>query len=90
MDMNYNLSNYLEIINFKTEREIEEWLDPYDSISLKLLTVLVYFVEVMAAIVMLTFVAYEKGGYAGHYRTLINQLLSCLYAGVSPYFLLSF
>ena len=55
----------------------------YDSVSLKVLTVIVYFVEVMAAIVMFTFVAYEKGGYAGQYRTLINQLLSCLYGGVS-------
>ena len=58
-------------------------LDPYHSIWLKLLTILVYFIEVIASIVMLAFVSYETQGLAGHYRTLINQLLSYLYGGVS-------
>ena len=58
-------------------------LDPYSSIWLKLLTILVYFIEVIASIVMLAFVSYETQGLAGHYRTLINQLLSYLYGGVS-------
>ena len=89
MDKNLNFTNYLHIINFETDLETGEWVDPYDSISLKLLTVFVYFVELMAAIVMFTFVAYEKGGYAGPYRTLINQLLSWLYGGVSLYSLVS-
>ena len=58
-------------------------LDPCNSIWLKLLTILVYFIEVIASIVMLAFVSYETQGLAGHYRTLINQLLSYLYGGVS-------
>ena len=58
-------------------------LDPYDSIWLKLLSILVYFIEVIASIVMLAFVSYETQGLAGHYRTLINQLLSYLYGAVS-------
>jgi hypothetical protein len=58
-------------------------LDPYDSIWLKLLTILVYHVEVIASLVMLAFVAYEAKGLAGHFRTLINHLLSYLYGGVS-------
>ena len=56
--------------------------DPYDSVWLKLVTILVYCVEVMASIVMVAFVAFETQGLAGHYRTLINQLLSYLYGGV--------
>ena len=62
--------------------EIDLALDPYDSIWLKLITLLVYGVEVMASIVMVAFVAFETQGFAGHYRTLINQLLSYLYGGV--------
>ena len=62
--------------------EIDVSLDPYDSIWLKLITILVYGVEVMASIVMVAFVAFETQGFAGHYRTLINQLLSYLYGGV--------
>ena len=62
--------------------EIDTSLDPYDSIWLKLTTILVYCVEVMASIVMVAFVAFETQGFAGHYRTLINQLLSYLYGGV--------
>ena len=60
----------------------EEWIDPYDSVWLKILTFFVYIVEVMAASIMITFVYYETSGYAGHYRTLINQLLSYFYGGV--------
>ena len=63
--------------------EIDNYRDPYDSIWLKLTTVLVYCVEVMASIVMVAFVAFETQGFAGHFRTLINQLLSYLYGGVS-------
>ena len=60
-----------------------EWIDPYDSIWLKLLSVILYAIEIFASLVMMTFVNYESAGYFGHYRTLINQLLSHLYGGVS-------
>jgi hypothetical protein len=60
----------------------EEWIDPYDSVWLKILTFFVYIVEVMAASIMITFVYYETSGYAGHYRTLINRLLSYFYGAV--------
>jgi hypothetical protein len=62
--------------------EIDISLDPYGSIWLKLITILVYVVEVIASMVMMAFVAFETQGLAGHYRTLINQLLSYLYGGV--------
>ena len=62
----------------------EEWIDPYDSVWLKILTFFIYIVEVKAALIMITFVYYETSGYAGHYRTLINQLLSYFYGGVIP------
>ena len=61
---------------------IEEWIDPFDSTTLRLLTVIVYIIEVLASIPMLYFVAYEIGGSAGHFRTVINQLLSFLYGAV--------
>ena len=63
----------------------EEWIDPYDSVWLKILTFFIYIVEVTAASIMITFVFYETSGYAGHYRTLINQLLSYFYGGVIHY-----
>ena len=74
------------VLYFQSEMEIEKWIDPYDSMGLKLFTVIVYVVEVLASVIMLAFVAYETGGYAGHYRTVINQLLSCLYGAVSRLF----
>ena len=63
--------------------EIDVSIDLYDSIWLKLITILVYIVEVIASMVMVAFVTFETQGYAGHYRTLINQLLSYLYGAVS-------
>ena len=67
---------------------IEEWIDPFDSTTLRLLTVIVYIIEVLASIPMLYFVAYEIGGSAGHFRTVINQLLSFLYGAVRMILLL--
>ena len=75
--------------NFVRDLELEskfgqEWNDPYDSIWLKLATIIVFAIQVMFAGIMLAFVYYETNGLAGHYRTIINQLLSYLYGGVSP------
>ena len=60
-----------------------EFVDPYDSIWLKLVTIIVYFIEIVSSVVCICFVVFETKGYAGHYRTLINQLLSYLYGAVS-------
>ena len=62
-----------------------DWIDPYDSIWLKLLSVIIYAMEIFESFVMVTFVNYETAGLFGHYRTLINQLLSHLYGGVSTF-----
>ena len=62
-----------------------DWIDPYDSIWLKLLSVIIYTMEIFESIVMVAFVNYETAGLFGHYRTLINQLLSHLYGGVSTF-----
>jgi hypothetical protein len=59
------------------------WVDPYDSIWLKIATIGVYFVELISSVILAAFVSYETSGNAGHYRTVINQLLSHLYASVS-------
>ena len=76
-------SSALILANFEEEIEVSDWIDPYDSIWLKLFTVLVYIIEILASLVMFAFVQYETSGLAGHYRTLINQLLSYLYGFVS-------
>ena len=63
--------------------EIEEWTDPYNSIPLKLFTIIIYIIELWASMIMLIFVSYEQKGLFGHYRTVINQLLSFGYGAVS-------
>ena len=60
--------------------------DPYDSIWLKIIAVLSYFIGLTNSAIMLAFINYENGHH-GNFRTVINQLLSNLYAGVSFYFL---
>ena len=71
------------LLSFFEPEEIEEWTDPYNLIPLKLLTIVVYLLELWAATVMLIFVIYETKGLFGHYRTVINQLLSFGYGAVS-------
>ena len=57
------------------------FVDPYDSVWLKIATVIVYTIEILSSLVIFAFIDYEK--HYGHYRTLINQLLSILYGVVS-------
>ena len=68
-------------VSFEPE-EVVKWVDPFDSISLKLLSILIYIIEILASTILITFVVYETSGLAGHYRTVINQILSCGYGAV--------
>ena len=85
-----NSTNGLKIVDFVKEADIEsQFANRYDSIPLKILTSFFYIIEVIAAMIMFSFVKYESSGAAGHYRTVINQLLASAYGGVSysKYFL---
>ena len=78
------MANFSDLILAYFEKEIkqEHILDPY-SIQLKLITVFIYMIEVTCALVMFSFVVYERSGFAGAYRSIINQLLAYFYGGVS-------
>ena len=69
--------------NFEKDTGVKDWSDPFNSIWLKITSIIVYTIEVMASMVMFLFVRYETQGLAGHYRTIINQFLSYLYGVVS-------
>ena len=71
------------LVTFEKDQEEEkiEFIDPYNSIWLKLITVLVYIVELLSSVICYAFVIYEQD--YGHYRTLINQLIGYLYKVVS-------
>ena len=100
----YNISSYsselvevirnsaigLKVVDFvKDSHSKSQFADhSYDSIPLKILTSFLYIIEVIAAMIMFSFVYYERSGAAGSYRTVINQLLACAYGAVT--FLLEF
>ena len=71
------------LVSFFDSEEIEVWTDPYNTIPLKLLTIIIYLIEIWSSTVMLMFVNCETNGLFGHYRTVINQLLSFGYGAVS-------
>ena len=80
MESTENISLFVPTI-FEIVHSVE-FVDPYDSIWLKLITIGVYLVQILSALVNIAFVTFETNGLAGHYRTLINQLLSYLYGAV--------
>ena len=80
MESTENISLFVPTI-FEIVQSVE-FVDPYDSIWLKLITIGVYLVQILSALVNIAFVTFETNGLAGHYRTLINQLLSYLYGAV--------
>ena len=74
---NWNISINLE--------QIEQQLllqDPYDSVWLKIMAILFYFIGILASVIMLAFIKYETEHH-GNFRSVINQLLSNMYAMVS-------
>ena len=56
--------------------------DPYDSVWLKILAIFSYYIGLVSSTIMVAFITYENGHH-GNFRTVINQLLSNLYAMVS-------
>ena len=80
-----NLTIGLKIVDFVKDSDNENQFANrrYDSISLKILTSFFYSIELIAAMIMFSFVFYERSGAAGCYRSVVNQLLACAYGGVS-------
>ena len=56
--------------------------DPYDSVWLKIMAILSYFIGLFSSAIMRAFINYESGHH-GNFRSVVNQLLSNLYAMVS-------
>ena len=75
----------LEVVDFVKDFDSESQFTNgrYDSIPLKIMTSFFYIIEVIAAMIMFSFVYYERIGAAGSYRTAINQLLANVYGAVS-------
>ena len=81
------LENWIHDISVNLEEIEQQFLlqDPYDSVWLKIIAILFYFITLLASATMLAFINYENGHH-GNFRSVINQLLSNLYAMVSlPY-----
>ena len=75
-----NSTNGLKVVDFVKDADSKsQFANRYDSIPLKILTSFIYIIEVIAAMIMFSFVHYERSGAAGTYRTVINQLLAYAY-----------
>ena len=71
--------NTANIVNAGFNQTTNETLeDPYDSIWLRLIAVFVYLSIILSSCLMMAFSYYEQL-YHGHYRTVINQLITSLY-----------
>ena len=86
-----NSTNGLKIVDFVKDADSESQFvaNRYNSITLKILTSFLYIIEVIAAMIMFSFVYYERSGAAGSYRTVINQLLAYAY-GIWVSYLIDF
>ena len=78
------LENWIHNIsmNLKQIEQLFLLQDPYDSVYLKIMAILFYVVGLFASRIMLAFITYESEHH-GNFRSVINQLLSNLYAMVS-------
>ena len=78
------LENWNHVVSIIYENSKQQLLlqDPYDSVWLKIIAILSYFIGLVTSAIMLAFIKYEYG-YHGNFRTVINQLIANLYAMVS-------
>ena len=58
-------------------------MEPYEELWKKILGTTIYFLEVLAGLVILALIKYKRGGHVGHFRTAFNQLISWKYSLVS-------
>ena len=71
--------NTANIVNAGFNQTTDETLeDPYDSIWLQFIAFFVYLLIILSSCLMMAFSYYEQL-YHGHYRTVINQLITSLY-----------
>ena len=69
-----------KVVDFVKDADSKsQFANRYDSIPFKILTSFIYIIEVIAVMIMFSFVYYERSGAAGTYRTVINQLLAYAY-----------
>ena len=81
------LENWTHDISMN-DKDLEQQMllqDPYGSVWWKIIAILSYFISLIASAIMLAFINYENRHH-GNFRTVINQLLSNLYAMVSKHF----
>ena len=78
-----NLQNEAILEHFVSENDL--FVEPYKELWIKILGTTFYAVQVVAGFILLTFIRYERGGYAGSFCTALNQLTSWKYLIVSTY-----
>jgi hypothetical protein len=80
----YLQENWTLDISMNDKNSVHQLLlqDPFESVWMRLIALLSYFIGLVNSAIMLAFINYEKGHH-GNFRTVINQLLSNMYAMVS-------
>ena len=78
-----NLQNEAILEDFISESDL--FVEPYKDLWIKILGTAFYAVQVVAGFTLITFIRYERGGYAGSCCTALNQLTSWKYLIVSTY-----
>jgi hypothetical protein len=69
-------------MNYKNSAQQLFLQDPFESVWMKVIAILSYFITLVNSAIMLAFINYENEHH-GNFRTVINQLLSNMYAMVS-------
>ena len=81
----FEITDFIKLDQVKNEFVSQNniFVEPYEELWKKILGTAIYFLEVLAGLVILALIKYERGGHVGHYRTAFNQLISWKYSLVS-------
>ena len=79
--MSYKDEEFIEF--FVTFDEPNLFVEPYDSLGIKMTATVFYLIALLGAFIQYSCIIYEVNGYAASFRTAINQLVSAAYFMVS-------
>ena len=81
---NFEFDDQMKFVNLNVNSN-NLFKEPYEELWKKVLGTTFYFLQIFMGLIPITLAIFEREGYGGHFRTVLNQLTSLKYMIVSDF-----
>ena len=85
---NFEFDDQMKFVNLNVNSN-NLFKEPYEELWKKVLGTIFYLLQIVMGLIPFTLAIFEREGYSGHFRTVLNQLTSLKYMIVSNFLILS-